>query len=153
MKLLGLYPFLVAAQDPSDWPMPSSAPTAVPTTMSTTPPPAVEMQDRCQDLAFARKNGPEPSTGTMCPKYKCYSCCDDDKARKGFEEKAVFNAEGKMKRFGPYHFEGCSGSTSGSNGAMSSKCQTFVTNNFCLSSCSPNVYPFIEKGEKGVGKL
>jgi len=139
---------LVASQDTPLWT------TTLPPQTMTTVPPNIENSKRCIQADFTHSQGPEPSTGTMCPQYSCYSCCDDDKAKNKLA--ALYNADGNLKQYGPYHFSGCTAGgahdTSGA-GHMSAQCQAFVNRNFCLSSCSPNVYPFFDTDKKRLNQL
>lgn len=48
---------------------------------------------------------PGPTPGDICPKYSCYSCCNEGQAvehyAQGFENS-------KITHYGPYRFGGCS---------------------------------------------
>lgn len=50
----------------------------------------------------------------MCPKYSCYSCCDDDKAQTFFSK--YMTPGGDIKQYGMYHFDGCTGAAHDTSG-------------------------------------
>lgn len=105
--------------------------------------PYVEETNRCMHNVWNQDPGPTP--GDICPKYSCYSCCNEGQAvehyAQGFENS-------KITHYGPYRFGGCSSTGQHDvtgTGHLSEKCHAFVTNNHCITACSPNVYIWFAK--------